>query len=154
MPGTYSQMYIHCVFAVKNRNCLVQLTWEEELYKYISGIVQNKGQKLLAVNGMPDHIHLFLGIKPTCCISDLIREIKKSSSAFANNKRFSKFKFCWQEGYGAFSHSHSEIDSVVKYIINQKIHHQKTTFEEEYIQFLKNHEIEFQSKYLFEWIMD
>jgi REP element-mobilizing transposase RayT len=152
MPGTFSQIYIQIVFAVKNRDSLIQPSWEEELYKYISGIIKNKQQKLIAINGMPDHIHLFIGMKPSCCLSDLVREIKKSSTEFINEKKFSKFKFNWQEGYGAFSYSHSHIDLVAKYVMNQKEHHKKFTFREEYIDFLKKFEIEFKEEYLFKWI--
>lgn len=152
MPGTFSQIYIQVVFAVQNRESLIHAAWEEELYKYISGIVRNKEQKMLAINGMPDHIHFFIGMKPSCCLSDLVREIKKSSNNFITEKRFTKFKFNWQEGYGAFSYSHSQIDSVIKYIMNQKEHHKKQTFREEYIDFLKKYEIEFKDEYLFEWI--
>jgi REP element-mobilizing transposase RayT len=152
MPGTFSQIYIQIVFAVKNRDSLIQPSWEEELYKYISGILKNKQQKLIAINGMPDHIHLFIGMKPSCCLSDLVREIKKSSTEFINEKKFSKFKFNWQEGYGAFSYSHSHIDLVAKYVMNQKEHHKKITFREEYIDFLKKFEIEFKEEYLFKWI--
>lgn len=152
MAGTFSQIYIQVVFAVQNRECMIQSSWEEELYKYISGIVRNKEQKMLAINGMPNHIHLFIGMKPSCCLSDLVREVKKSSNEFINEKKFSKFKFNWQEGYGAFSYSHSQIDSVVKYIMNQKEHHRKKTFHEEYLDFLKKFEIEFKDEYLFEWI--
>jgi REP element-mobilizing transposase RayT len=107
---------------------------------------------MLAINGMPDHIHFFIGMKPSCCLSDLVREIKKSSTEFIKEKKLSKFKFNWQEGYGAFSYSHSQIDSVVKYIINQKEHHKKQTFREEYMDFLKKFEIEFKEDYLFKWI--
>lgn len=152
MPGTFSQIYIQVVFAVQNRESLIHAAWEEELYKYISGIVRNKEQKMLAINGMPDHIHFFIGMKPSCCLSDLVREIKKSSNNFITERRFTKFKFNWQEGYGAFSYSHSQIDSVIKYIMNQKEHHKKQTFREEYIDFLKKYEIEFKDEYLFEWI--
>jgi len=152
MAGTFSQICIQVVFAVQNRECLIQSSWEEELYKYISGIVRNKEQKMLAINGMPNHIHLFIGMKPSCCLSDLVREVKKSSNEFINEKKFSKFKFNWQEGYGAFSYSHSQIDSVVKYIMNQKEHHRKQTFREEYLDFLKKFEIEFKDEYLFKWI--
>ncbi len=106
MPGTFYQIYIQIVFAVKGRNSLIQSEWEEELYKYISGIVRNKDQKLLAINGMPDHIHFLIGMKPSCCLSDLIREIKKSSNEFIKQKKFTKYQFEWQEGYGAFSYSH------------------------------------------------
>ncbi|MBK9290431.1 MAG: IS200/IS605 family transposase [Bacteroidetes bacterium] len=152
MAGTFSQIYVQVVFAVQNRECLINSLWEEELYKYISGIIRNKEQKLLAINGMPDHIHFFIGMKPSCCLSDLVREIKKSSTEFIKEKKLSKFKFNWQEGYGAFSYSHSQIDSVVKYIMNQKEHHKKQTFREEYIDFLKKFEIEFKEDYLFKWI--
>jgi REP element-mobilizing transposase RayT len=152
MPGTFSQIYIQVVFAVQNRESMIHTSWEEELYKYISGIIRNKEQKMLAINGMPDHIHFFIGMKPSCCLSDLVREIKKSSTVFIKEKNLSKFKFNWQEGYGAFSYSHSQIDSVVKYIINQKEHHKKQTFREEYIDFLKKFEIEFKEDYLFKWI--
>ncbi len=152
MAGTFSQIYIQVVFAVKGRNSLINKSWEEELYKYITGIVQNKEQKMLAINGMPDHIHFLIGMKPSCCLSDLVREIKKSSNDFIKEKKFTKFKFQWQEGYGAFSYSHSNLGNVVKYIMNQKEHHNTKTFKEEYIQFLKKFEIEFKGEYLFEWI--
>jgi len=102
MSSTYSQIYIQIVFAVKGRQSLIQRSWEEELYKYITGIVQNKGQKMLAINGMPDHIHILIGMKPACNLSDLVREIKKASNGFINEKKFCPFKFEWQEGYGAF----------------------------------------------------
>ena len=152
MPGTFSQIYIQVVFAVQNRDYLIQPSWEEELYKYISGITKNKGQKMLAINGMPDHIHFLIGMKPSCCLSDLVREIKKSSNEFITEKKFSKFKFNWQEGFGAFSYSHSHVDSVIKYILNQKIHHKKRTFKAEYLDFLKKFDIEFKDVYLFNWI--
>jgi REP element-mobilizing transposase RayT len=152
MSSTYSKIYIQIVFAVKGRQSLIQNSWEEELYKYITGIVQNKGQKMLAINGMPDHIHLFIGMKPSCNLSDLVREIKKSSNGFINEKKFCPFKFEWQEGYGAFSYSHSALDNVIGYIANQKEHHHKKSFREEYVDFLKKFEVEFKEEYLFEWI--
>ena len=150
--STYSQIYIQIVFAVKNRNGLIANSWEEELYKYITGIVQNKGQKMLAINGMPDHIHILIGMKPSCCLSDLVREIKKSSNSFVKEKGFSKYNFEWQEGFGAFSYSHSSLDNVIEYINNQKEHHKKRSFKEEYINFLEKFNIEFKNEYLFEWI--
>lgn len=152
MPGTFSQIYIQVVFAVKGRESLIKPHWEEELYKYISGIVRNKGQKMLAINGMPDHIHFVVGMKPSCCLSDLVREIKKSSNEFINEKKFSNHKFSWQEGYGAFSYSHSALDNVINYVVNQKEHHRKKTFREEYLDFLKKFSVEFKDEYLFEWI--
>ncbi len=152
MPGTYSQIFIQIVFAVKGRDNLIHPSWEENLFKYITGIIQNKGQKVLAINGMPDHIHIFFGMKPTCCISDLVREIKKASNEFIKTNNFSKFAFQWQEGYGAFSYNYSQMQQVVNYILNQKEHHRKLTFKEEYIDFLNSFKIEFKNEYLFDWI--
>lgn len=154
MPGTFSQIYIQVVFAVKGRESLIHTSWEEELYKYISGIVRNKEQKMLSINGMPDHIHFLIGMKPSCCLSDLVREIKKSSNSFIKEKKLSRFKFQWQEGFGAFSYSHSNLDAVIKYIEKQKEHHKKRTFKEEYLEFLEKFNIEFKNEYLFEWIED
>ena len=152
MAGTFSQIYIQIVFAVEHRESLISPEWEEELYKYITGIIQNKGQKMIAINGMPDHIHIFIGMKPSCCLSDLVREIKKSSNDFIKEKKFSKYKFNWQEGYGAFSYSHSAIDNVAKYVMNQKEHHKKQTFKEEYMDFLNKFQIDYKDEYLFKWI--
>jgi Transposase and inactivated derivatives len=152
MPGTFSQIYIQIVFAVKGRDSLIISSWEERLYQYITGIVQNKEQKMLAINGMPDHIHLFIGMRPSCCLSDLVREVKKSSNEFINEQKLSPFKFNWQEGFGAFSYSHSQVDQVVKYIMNQKAHHQKRSFKDEYIELLKKFNVEHDEKYLFDWI--
>lgn len=152
MAGTFSQIYIQVVFAVKGRESLIHSSWEEELYKYITGIVSNKEQKMLAINGMPDHIHFLIGMKPSCCLSDLVREIKKSSNEFVKEKKFSKFKFQWQEGYGAFSYSHSALDNVIAYINNQKEHHKKQSFKDEYKEFLTKFQIEHKEEYLFEWI--
>lgn len=152
MPGTFSQIYIQIVFAVKGRESLIHTSWEEELYKYISGIVTNKEQKLLAINGMNDHVHILIGMRPSCCLSDLVREIKKASNEFVNLKRFVQGKFHWQEGYGAFSYSHSALDNVIAYIQNQKEHHRKRSFKEEYKEFLTKYQIEHKDEYLFEWI--
>ena len=151
MADTYTQMYVHTVFAVQNRNALILPSWEEELYKYITGIVQNKGQKMLAINGTTNHIHFFIGMKPTCCLSDLVREIKKSSGAFIKEKRFTSSAFQWQEGFGAFSYSHSQLTDVIQYINNQKEHHRKQTFRDEYLAFLNAFAVEFKNEYLFEW---
>jgi len=154
MADTFSQIYIHIVFAVKGRDSLIKSTWEEELYKYITGIVQNKGQKMLAINGMPDHIHILIGMRPTCCLSDLVREVKKSSNEFVKEKKFSPFKFQWQEGFGAFSYSHSALDDVIGYINRQKEHHKKRPFREEYMEMLRKFEVDFDEQYLFEWFED
>lgn len=152
MADTYSQIYIQVVFSVQNRKALIHESWEDELYKYITGIIQNKGQKLIAMNGMPDHIHIFIGMKPNCSLSDLVREIKKSSNSFINEKQLTMIPFYWQEGFGAFSYSFSHIDKVVQYIKIQKIHHQKKTFKEEYLEFLEKFKIEYKDEYLFEWL--
>jgi len=152
MADTFTQIYIQVIFAVQNRKALIQPAWEEELYKYITGVVQNKGQKMLAINGIHNHIHFFIGMKPTCCLSDLVREIKKSSNVFINEKRFTQFRFQWQEGFGAFSYSHSQLTDVIQYIANQKMHHKKRSFKDEYEAFLKAFEIEFKDEFLFEWI--
>jgi REP element-mobilizing transposase RayT len=140
------------VFAVKYRESLILPAWETELYKYITGIVQNKEQKMLAINGMSDHLHFFIGMKPTCCLSDLVREVKKSSNEFIKERGFAPFRFQWQEGFGAFSYSHSSLDNVIRYIMNQKEHHKKQTFKDEYLTFLKNFAVEYKSEYLFDWL--
>ncbi|GEO12033.1 IS200/IS605 family transposase [Segetibacter aerophilus] len=151
MSSTFSQIYIQTVFAVKGRQSLISEVWEDELYKYITGIVRNKEQKMLAINGMPDHIHFLIGMRPSCCLSDLIREIKKSSNKYVNDN-FMKSNFQWQDGYGAFSYSHSALDNVVGYIMNQKEHHKRQTFKEEYVEFLRKFQIDYKDEYLFEWI--
>jgi REP element-mobilizing transposase RayT len=154
MPGTFSQIYIQIVFAVKYRQSLIDQSWEDDLYKYITGIVKGKGQKLIAINGMPDHIHIFIGLKPSCCISDLVREIKKASDEYIKSEKFTKCKFQWQEGFGAFSYSHTSISNVANYIENQKNHHKKTKFRDEYHSLLKEFEVEYEERFLFEWILD
>lgn len=151
MPGTFSQIYIQIVFAVKGRRNFIDVSWETDLYKYIAGIIKGKDQKPIIVNGMPDHIHAFVGLRPAMAISDLVRDIKNNSSNFINDHQFIKGKFSWQEGYGAFSYSHSHINRVYNYILNQKQHHKKKSFKEEYIDLLKKFEIPYNEKYLFEW---
>lgn len=151
MPNTYTQIYIQIVFAVKGRENLISKNNREELHKYITGIVQNRGQKMLSVFCMPDHTHLLIGIKPSIAISDLVRDIKSGSTNFINEQKWIKTKFQWQEGFGAFSYSKSQIDTVIKYILNQVEHHNKITFKQEYIDFLEKFEIDYNEKYLFEW---
>lgn len=152
MPNTFIQIYIQIVFAVKGRQNLISSKNREELQKYISGIVQNRDQKMLAIFVMPDHVHLLVGIKPSISLSDLVRDVKAGSSKFINDKHWMTGKFAWQEGYGAFSYSKSQIDTVIQYILNQEEHHKKRTFKEEYLSFLKKFEVEYDEKYLFEWI--
>ena len=153
MADTFDQIYIQVVFAVKNRQALISNTWENDLYKFITGIVQNRGNKLLAIGGMADHVHIFLGMKPAECLSDLIREIKKSSNTYINDNNFSKFDFDWQSGYGAFSYSRSHRDAVCKYILNQKEHHKQRTFEEEFRKILSDFEIEIGKKKMFDFFI-
>ncbi len=152
MAGTFSQIYIQVVFAVKGRENLIGKQWKDELHKYIAGIIKGKEQKPIIVNGMPDHIHAFIGLRPSMAISDLVRDVKNNSSNFINEKKLVKGKFSWQEGYGAFSYAHSQIETVYNYILNQEQHHKKKTFREEYIDFLKKFEVEYDERYLFEWI--
>ncbi len=152
MSRTFSQIYIQVVFAVNGRQNLIDKRWKEDLNKYISGIITNKGQKSIIVNGMSDHIHAFIGLKPSMAISDLVRDIKNNSSNFINKNKFVRGKFSWQEGYGTFSYSHSHIKQVYNYILNQEQHHYKKTFKEEYLEFLHKFEVEYDEKYLFEWI--
>jgi len=133
MPNTYSQIYIQIVFAVQGRKNLIPKQHREELHKYITGIVQKREHKMLSVFCMPDHIHLLVGLKPFMAISDLARDIKVGSSNFINDKKWIQGKFNWQEGYGAFSSSRSQIDDAIKYILNQEDHHRGKTFRDEYI---------------------
>jgi len=148
MANTYTQIHIHAVFAVQNRLSLIQKQWQDELYKYISGIIANNGHKLLQIGGMPDHIHILFGMRPTQSLSDLMQDIKGNSSLWINKKHFVRGKFSWQEGYGAFSYGKSQIDSVAKYIQQQEEHHKKRNFAEEYLELLKIFEIEFDERYI------
>jgi len=151
MANTYTQCYFHLVFAPKNREALINKEWKSDLEKYITGIIQNKKHKLLAISCMPDHIHIFIGYNINELIPDLVRDIKVSSNEFIKSNKLSKFKFDWQSGYGAFTYSRSQVDSVVKYILNQEEHHKKQTFREEYLDMLAKNEIEFKDEYLFDF---
>jgi REP element-mobilizing transposase RayT len=152
MANTYSQIYIQVVFAVKGRKNLLQNPWREDVFKYMAGIINEKKQKTITINGVADHVHLFIGLKPTIAVSDLVRDIKNNSSKWINEKHLIKGRFTWQEGYGAFSYSHSQVGNVFQYISNQECHHHKKTFREEYLEILKKTEIEHDDAYLFEWI--
>lgn len=152
MANTYSQIYIQIVFAVAGRQNLISAANREELHKYISGIVDRRGQKMLSIFCMPDHAHILVGMRPSISISDLTRDIKAGSSNFINDKRWVRGHFNWQEGFGAFSYSRSQIDSVCKYILNQEEHHKRKSFKREYIGFLKKFEVEYDDDYLFDWI--
>lgn len=150
MADTYTQLYFHVVFAVKGRKNHISKEWKTELYKYITGIISNKKQKLMIINGMPNHVHLLIGTKPTCNLSDLVRDIKANSSKWINEKRLVHGRFEWQAGFGAFTVSQSGVKNVIKYIKNQEEHHRKKTFREEYVAFLNAYEIEYKDKYLFD----
>jgi len=146
--STYSQIYIQIVFAVQGRSNSIKPAWEEKLHKYISGYIRNSQQKLLAINGTTNHIHILIGMTPSCCLSDFVRELKKTSNSFINNNRLCSVRFKWQEGFGAFSYSRAEIDHVIKYILNQKEHHTKKSFRDEFLEYLKEYEIDHDEKYL------
>lgn len=149
MANTYTQIHIQAVFAVQNRNCIIQNIWKEELYKYITGIIQNHNHKVLAINGMPDHLHILFGMRPTQSLSDLLQDIKGNSSKWINQEGFVEGKFTWQEGYGAFSYSKSNLKTVINYIENQEQHHKKRTFSEEYLDLLSEFEMEYDERYVF-----
>ena len=149
MANTYTQIHIHAVFAVQNRLSLISKKWEERLYQYITGIVQNNGHKMLAINGMPDHIHILFGMRPVQSLSDIMQDIKGDSSKWINNNRFVAGRFSWQEGYGAFSYSKSSLGSVVLYIMSQKEHHRERTFNDEYLKLLDEFEVDFDERYIF-----
>ena len=154
MANTYTQIYIHIVFAVEGRQNLIKKENKEELQKYITGIIRNKNQKLIAINIPPDHGHIFIGMKPSIALSDLVRDIKNNSSTFINEKKWLRGKFNWQEGFGAFSYGHSQIDTIARYIQNQEKHHQKKTFKQEYLEILRKFNVEYDEKYLFKWVED
>jgi putative transposase len=154
MANACTKIYIQAVFAVKNRQALLSKKHRPEIFKYMAGILDNRGHKSLAVNGYHDHVHLLFDFKPNEDLSSLIREIKKSSNIFIKENKFTPFKFEWQSGYGGFSHGYRELDAVIKYIMNQKEHHSKTTFQQEYFKFLKAYDIEYKDKYVFEFFDD
>lgn len=149
MANTYTQIHIQCVIAVKFRQSVIESTWKERLHQYITGIVQNQGHKMIAINSMPDHLHLFFGFRPNQSLADLMRIVKGDSSEWVNKQGLTTSQFRWQEGYGAFSYSRSQIKTVAEYIGNQEEHHRKKTFLEEYEQFLQHFEIEFDKQYIF-----
>ena len=151
MANTYTQLYIHLVFSPKNRQALIQKEWKSDLEKYITGIVQNNNHKMLAIGAMHDHIHIFIGYNVNQLIPTLVENIKTSSNAWIKDNKLSKFKFDWQKGYGAFSHSRSQLDTVVKYVLNQEQHHKKKSFKSEYLEMLEKNEIEFNREYVFEF---
>ena len=151
MANTYSQIYIQTVFAVDGRLSLIRPEFKE-LYKYITGIVRNQRKKLIAINGTSDHVHILVGLKPAMALAALVRDIKADSSDFINRKKWVRGRFNWQEGYGAFSYGHSQLDTIIRYIQNQEHHHRRRTFKDEYLTWLKKFEVPFEEKYIFKFI--
>lgn len=149
MANTYTQIHIQVVFSVQDRNCLIKKSFKDNLYNYISGIIQNYGHKVLAINGMPDHIHIFFGMRPTQSLSELMQNVKGSSSKWINQKRYIPGQFSWQEGYGGFSYSKSQVKNVIDYIKSQEVHHQSKTFTEEYFEFLEKFDVPYDKRFLF-----
>jgi putative transposase len=154
MANTYTQLYIHLVFAIKNRDALIKKKWKDDLEKCITAIVQNHKHKLLAIGTMPDHAHIFIGYNVNQLVPDLVEHIKTSSNDWIKTNKLSKFKFEWQKGYGAFSHSRSQLDSVVKYILTQEQHHKKKSFRSEYLEMLRKNDIAFKDEYVFDFFED
>ena len=154
MPNTYTQLYIQFVFAVKHRESLIKKEWKDDLYKYITGIVQNNKSKMLAIGGTSDHIHIFIGYKPTIAIPDIVKDIKLASGSWINDNKLTSHRFNWQEGYGAFSYRLSDVDEICRYIQNQQEHHRKVSFKEEYANLLKDFAIDYEEKYLFDFFED
>ena len=154
MANTYTQCYVHLIFSPKNRQALISKVWKLEFEKYITGIIQNRKHKLLAIGAMPDHIHILIGYNLNELIPNLVEEIKTSSTAWIKDKRLSTYKFEWQHGYGAFTHSRMQIDTVVNYILNQEQHHKKKSFKDEYLEMLIKNGVEFKEEYLFDFFQN
>ena len=152
MANTYTQLFVQLVFAPFGRQNLINDNIKHEIYKYISGIIKNKKQKPLIINGMPDHIHIFLGFTPDISLSDLVRDVKANSTLYINSKKLIPHRFSWQKGFGAFTYSKSQVPRVVRYIKNQETHHRVRTFKHEYLELLEKFQVEYKNEYLFEWI--
>jgi putative transposase len=152
ISSTFSQIYIQTVFAVSNRQSLIRPQFKEDLSKYITGIVKKQGQKLISINGVADHVHILIGLRPSMALADLVRDIKADSTTYINKSRSVRGRFTWQEGYGAFSYGHSQLDTIIKYIQNQEKHHRRKSFKNEYLSFLRKFDIAFDDKYVFEFI--
>ena len=153
MPNTYTKLHIQLVFAVKYRAALINKEWKEDLHKYITGIIQQNDHKMLQINSMPDHIHIFIGMRPHQSISAMVQNVKTESSKWIKSQKFCNFAFAWQDGYGAFSYSKSHVPDVIRYVQNQEIHHRKETFLEEYRHRLKMFEIEYDEQYIFKELL-
>ena len=151
MANTYTQLYIQIVFSVKGREHMIPKQYKDDVYKYVTGVIQQRKHKLLAINGMPDHVHIFIGLHPSQSLSDLVEETKTAATKYIKKQSWMKYDFSWQRGFGAFSYSRSHIDRVVKYIANQEEHHKKRTFREEYLDMLQKFDIEYDERYVFEF---
>ncbi len=154
MAGTFTQLYVQAVFAVRGRENLLHPSWRGEVFKYMAGIITGKNQKPIIVNGVGDHVHVFVGLRPSLSVSDLVRDIKNNSSKFINEKRWLPGKFSWQEGFSAFTYTHEHIERVYQYILNQEAHHRIKTFREEYLELMKEFDVDYNEQYLFEWYED
>lgn len=154
MAGVFGQFYVHVIFSPKNRANVIREVFREELQMYMTGIIQGKKHKVLAIYCIPDHVHVLIGLRPVMALAELVQVLKKESTNFINERKWVVGKFSWQEGYGFFSHSHAELDKVIQYILNQKKHHAKRSFQDEYLEILQRCEVDFEEKYLFEWIFE
>lgn len=152
MADTYTQLYIQIVFVVKGRKNLIPTKHKSEIYKYMAGLIERRKHKVIAINGMPDHVHVFIGLHPQQSISKLVNEVKTATTKFIKKQPWNLFDFAWQIGFGAFSYSRSHIDNVYKYIQNQEEHHKKKSFREEYLEFLQKFEVDYKEEYLFDFI--
>lgn len=151
MANTYTQIYVQIVFAVRERDGLIAPEWKEDLFKYIAGIIRKRGQKLIAIGGVADHIHILIAISPDIALSDLVRDIKTASGKWINGRRLVRGRFYWQEGFGAFSYSRSQVDEVAKYVLNQEEKHRTRSFKDEYIRMLRKFEVEYDDRYIFDF---
>lgn len=154
MANTYTQIYIHVVFAVEGRQNLIAPEHNDELQKYLTGIVTAQKHKLIVVNNLPDHLHALIGMRPDAALSDLVRDMKTGSSKFFNEKRWVAGRFSWQEGFGAFSHSRSQLGTVIRYIQNQQKHHAKKSFQDEYLRLLEKFGVDYDRRYIFKFVED
>jgi putative transposase len=153
-PGNFTQMYVHLIFAVKNRDAMLNKEIRSRVFEYISGIINNMDQKSIVVNGISNHVHILIGFNPSISISETVHEIKRNSSLFINKEKLCKAKFAWQEGYGGFTYSRSQLENVYRYIQNQEKHHEKSSFRAEYVEFIKKFAIEYDERFLFDFLGD
>ena len=153
MSSTYTKLYAHVIIVVKHRDGLLQKPWRDELFKYMSGTIRSKNQKPIIVNGVEDHVHLFIGMRPSMAISNLIRDVKNNASNYINKHKLVKGRFSWQEGFAAFSYAHSQVENVYNYILKQEAHHKKKGFKEEYLDLLRRYDVDYSEEYLFDWIL-